>query len=120
MRGLLANALSRDGHIVVEAADGAELLQLLADTMDDGNPQSMYDLIVTDVRMPGWSGLDILVGVRHFPVPPPVIIITAFGDERIHADAHRLGAVATLDKPFDVDDLRTVVRITLQRACLSQ
>jgi CheY-like chemotaxis protein len=115
LRMLIAAALGRDGHDIVTAADGTEILELLAATIGEPESTRQFDLIVSDVRMPGWSGLDVLAGLRHYPLVPPVVLITAFGDEQLHADARRLGAVATLDKPFDVDDLRAVVGATLGR-----
>jgi DNA-binding response OmpR family regulator len=111
LRGLIAGALRRDGHDVVQAADGTEILELLAATISDG--VAPFDLIVTDVRMPGWTGLDLLAGLRNHAFGPPVVLMTAFGDERLHASARRLGAVATLDKPFELDVLRALVGAAL-------
>jgi DNA-binding response OmpR family regulator len=115
LRSLIAGALTEDGHEVVEAADGARSLELLDATLGGPDPSPGFDLIVSDVHMPGRSGLEVLAGLRHHPVAPPVVLITAFGDEQVHADARRLGAVAMLDKPFDLDDLRAVVRAALRR-----
>ena len=113
LRSLLAAALARDGYSVVEAADGTEVLDLLASHLvaDTGLPR--LDVIVSDVRMPGWTGLDVLAGLRALPGAPPVVLITAFGGEEFRDRARRLGAAATLDKPFDIDDLRGVIRQTL-------
>jgi DNA-binding response OmpR family regulator len=117
LRSLLATALATDGYDVVQAADGREVIQLLACSLaEEEGERPVFDLIVSDVHMSGWSGLEILAGLSRYPAPPPVVLITAFGDERMHADARRLGAVATLDKPFDVDDLRAVVSHTLREA----
>jgi CheY-like chemotaxis protein len=116
LRFLLAAALARDGHLITEAADGTEILEQLAATLatlGEPEPTPQFDLIISDIRMPGWSGLDVLAGLRHYPVVPPVVLITAFGGEQLHADARRLGAVATLDKPFDLDELRAIVRAAL-------
>jgi DNA-binding NtrC family response regulator len=70
------------------------------------------DVLVSDVRMPGLGGLDVLRGLRHCEWANPVILITAFGDEATHLEAVRLGAAAVLDKPFDVDDLRAILLAT--------
>jgi DNA-binding response OmpR family regulator len=108
LRDLMAAALARDGHEVVEASDGSEVLDLLA--------EETLDLIVSDVHMPGWSGLDVLAGLSRDPASPPVVLVTAFGDSQLHADALRLGARATMDKPFDMDQLRAVVESVLSSA----
>lgn len=110
LRSLLASALTRDGYHVVQATDGTKVLDILASHLmaDTGSPP--FDLIVSDVRMPGWSGLDVLAGLRRLPGAPPVVLITGFGDDDFRAHARRLGAAATLDKPFDIDELRNVIR----------
>jgi DNA-binding response OmpR family regulator len=112
LRSLLAVSLKKDGHEITEAADGTEILEVLAaDCSTTG--RFSFDLVISDVRMPGWSGLDVLVGIRQLADPPPVLLITAFGDDHLHDQAFQLGAVATLDKPFDLDDFRALVRGTL-------
>lgn len=109
MRALLADALRNDGHEVVEARHGAELMQLLAARLQDSGELERVDLVVSDVRMPGWSGLEILEALRGARALVPVILITAFGGSDVHSRADDLGAVVVFDKPFDVDDLRTAV-----------
>jgi DNA-binding NtrC family response regulator len=108
MRDLLASALRDDGHEVLEARDGVDLLRLLATTgpsVDD----FPVDVIVSDVRMPGTSGMEALTILRRFSRSLPVVLITAFGDLATHAEATRLGAAAVFDKPFDIDQLRSTV-----------
>jgi DNA-binding response OmpR family regulator len=115
MRRVLARALRRDGYGVVEARDGSEALEQLGTVILDrrrrrtGGPA----LLITDVRLPGFSGLEILEGMRLAALPLPAILITAFGDAETHADAYRLGATYVLDKPFDVDELRAAVQLAL-------
>jgi len=109
MRVLLARRLRRDGFQVVEARSGYEALERLAHALIS-EPPVWFDLIISDVRMPGYDGLNIVASLRHLPVHIPVILITAFGSAAAHATAVRLGAFAMLDKPFDVDDLMTLVR----------
>jgi len=109
MRALLAEALRSKGYTVVECADGMNVLQqlsyvILSPEVSARDPEH-YDLVVSDIRMPGVTGLSILEGVQLFEGFPPMILITAFGDEETHAAAKRLGAAAMFDKPFDLDDL---------------
>jgi DNA-binding NtrC family response regulator len=109
MRELLARALRRAGFDVVEARSGYETLEWLAHGIIH-EPPLWFDLVISDVRMPGYDGLNILASLRQVPVHVPVILITAFGTREVHAAAIKLGAFAMLDKPFDVDDLMTLVR----------
>ncbi|MFO0611896.1 MAG: response regulator [Polyangiaceae bacterium] len=110
VRELLRSALERDGHAVDCVRDGIELIERLSVPviLDDGFVPP--DLVITDHRMPHLSGLEALSIMRRGQWTIPVIVITAFGDQRTHDDARRLGAVAVLDKPFDLADLRDTIR----------
>jgi len=107
MRRLLVSTLRREGCDVIEARTGTQLSEQIA-LAHENNPPSI-DLIISDVRMPGRSGLDVLGGLRRSERTTPMILITAFGDSETHAQAHRLGVLAVFNKPFELDDLRTLV-----------
>lgn len=107
MRRLLATALRRDGCEVQEAASGGAALTWLAKAMA---VERLPDLIVSDVRMPGVSGLEILSGLRARGWTTPFILITAFGDAEVHRAGQRLGATDVVDKPFDLSFFRRLVR----------
>lgn len=107
LRALVAETLRSDGHTVIEARDGAELLAVLSDTLSD--PLACPDLILTDVLMPKLSGLGVLEELRRARVRLPVLMMTGFAPSSVAAVAKRLGAVGVLRKPFDADDLRTAV-----------
>lgn len=110
MRRLIAATLRGDGYDVVEAGDGPELISRLESLGgEQGPPRTAVELIVSDLRMPGLSGLDVLGAIRDGNWRTPFILITAFGDEETHREAHDLGARAVLDKPFDLERLRTLV-----------
>lgn len=110
MRDLLVGALRSDGFNVSEAKDGGELISMLvATTAKDGSPIAP-DLVVTDVQMPGATGLRILSHVRRAHPTVPVILITAFGSAELHAQAKRLGAATVLDKPLDLAELRRLAQ----------
>ena len=108
LRPLIASALRGDGYEVLEARDGLELLANVESTLAEWGPRPEGVLIISDVQMPGLGGLDVLAILRCAFWAAPVILITAFGDEETHAEAHELGAAAVFDKPFDLDELRSV------------
>ena len=109
MRSLLAVSLRKDGFEVVEVEDGTRLVDTLATELIDPVSPAPVDIIITDIRMPGWSGMEVLSGVRQAGWKTPIILITAFGDSATHRRAKELGATAVFDKPFDLEDFRTVV-----------
>jgi CheY-like chemotaxis protein len=106
LRRLLAAKLRQGGYDVVEVGTGEGLAQhlIIENAIDE------TDLIVSDIRMPGLSGLDLLAYLQTRGAFPPVVLITAFGDWRTHEEAGRLGATAVFDKPIDLDDLVQWVR----------
>ena len=112
MRRLVVEALRRDGHEVEQAGNGAALLNRLAVNVDQ--PASGLDLIISDIRMPAFTGLDLLEALRAIDCTTPVILMTAFPDVETRKAARRLGAVL-FDKPFDIDDLRTATLHLLRK-----
>ena len=107
MRRLVGRALRTDGYHVDEATNGSELLELLDAAAKAYQP---VDVVITDERMPGVTGfqaLDWLHQVRAWR--PPTVVITAFPDAVTYLRAQQLG-VHVLEKPFDLDDLRSLVR----------
>jgi CheY-like chemotaxis protein len=109
LRALLASSLREDGFEVVEVADGNALVDRLSDAMAADGSLDGYDVVVSDIRMPGFSALEVMIGMRRMLFRTPVVLITAFGDPKTHERAKRLGASLVIDKPFDVDELRSAV-----------
>ena len=118
MRRLVIEELRRDGHDVVDATDGGQLLLRITDFYRLRPTPDPIDLILTDIRMPVCSGFDIIQGLRDANWMTPVILMTAFGDDDARTRARALGAVL-LDKPFEMSVLRAHVRALLRgdRAC---
>ena len=117
MREMIASALRRDGHRVFESVNGAGLLLDLARAFYEDGPRPPPSAIVSDLKMPARDGLAILRSLRHDRRRPPFILITAFGDPGVHAEARRLGAYAVFDKPFELATLRaTLEEISRQTA----
>jgi CheY-like chemotaxis protein len=104
MRTFMAWVLRRKGYEVTECSTGLHLLDSLGSFVLSAEPVN-FDLIISDIRMPGVTGLEVLEGLQAYKGFPPVILITAFGDEETHLRARQLGAVALFDKPFDLEDL---------------
>lgn len=107
LRRLLARKLRRQGCDVVEARTGTQLVELVVEhTVAPIAPeQRPASLVISDLRMPGRSGLDVLRLLRRASVEVPVILITGFGSREVHDEARLLGATAVFDKPVDLDDL---------------
>lgn len=108
MRSLLSAVLGAEGYQVHEARDGREFDAYLARALL--GRELVPDLIVSDIRMPGYTGLEVVESLRRFDWSIPVVMVTAFGTGETHAEARRLGVAATLDKPFDLDDLVRAAR----------
>ena len=96
------------GFTVVSAPDAESALQKLS--------SQQPDVVLTDLRLPGQSGLDLLRHVRQTLPHVPVLIITAYGDEDSCEAAHQLGAYAMLTKPVFRQELLSAVNRALGRA----
>ena len=118
LRKLLTWSLHKEGYKVTECTDGMVLLNYLDGYLFLGEANG-FDLIISDIRMPGITGIEILEGLHTHENFLPMILITAFGDEETHAQAHRLGAAAIFDKPFDIADLQAKVREILHPSLTS-
>ena len=93
----LVSTLQREGHQVEGTKDGAEAF---AKARDD-----CFDLLISDIKMPGLGGLDLLDKVKGIHPEIDVIIITGFGSVGSAVDAMKRGAFDYLTKPFDLDEL---------------
>lgn len=112
MRTLLVEALRSEGYQVWEAEDGMELFGYFDEEHAPDSPDQFagVDLIVSDIRMPWITGIQALRELRARKQPIPVVLITAFGDATIHAQAEQLGAAAVFDKPFEIGKFMDFVR----------
>lgn len=114
MRELVAHILRKDDLDVEEVPDGQRLLVRLVEAFLPRRQGAVIDLIVSDVRMPFCSGLDILKKVRLSRYPVPVLLMTAFGEQGLEHRVRELGGVL-LDKPFTPVALRRAARELLAR-----
>lgn len=114
MRRVVIESLSKDGYDLSEATDGGRLLVTLAREVIGRGGDARVDLLVSDVRMPICTGLQIVEQLRAAHCRIPIILMTAFGDEGTRRQARDLGAVL-LDKPFQMTALRAAVACLLGR-----
>lgn len=81
----------------------------------DALPDTTASCVITDVRMPGMSGVDLLRRLKELKIGVPVIVITGHGDVALAVEAMKVGAVDFLEKPFDDDVLLASVQSALKR-----
>lgn len=101
MRFALKEALTRKGYSVELANDGADALTKVSD--------SGYGMVISDMRMPGAGGMDVLKGVKKADPNTPVLLVTAFGTVEKAVEAVKLGAVDFILKPFTLEALEMTV-----------
>jgi DNA-binding NtrC family response regulator len=106
-RELLARALRREQHEIVETSDGGEAIEKLR--------SGSFDLVLTDIQMSRASGMEILQVVSETLPDTPVVLITAYADPGAAMDAISRGAADYLAKPVDVVALRSTVARALER-----
>jgi len=102
VRRLLFEALADEGYNVMMAGGGAEALKILANTLPS--------LVLLDIKMPGMTGFETLQEIRRQFGPLQVVMMTAYGDMEVIAETRGLGVKHYLSKPFDLDDVRQLVK----------
>jgi DNA-binding NtrC family response regulator len=112
MRGLLCDALGGEGFSVLAVGESLEASKILK--------REEFDVIVTDLRMKGLKGLDLLEEAKKNAPLTPVIIITAFGTIESAIQAMKMGAYDYLRKPFQIDELVLTVRKALENRLLKK
>jgi two-component system, NtrC family, response regulator PilR len=112
MRELLAIVLRREGHEVRLAENGRTAIEALE--------REPVDLLISDIKMPDLSGVEVLRAAKRIDPDIIGIMITAFATTESAVEALRMGAYDYLAKPFEVDELKIVVRNALERKHLRQ
>ena len=107
MRDFLSIMLKKEGYAVF-AAESAEKA---AEPIQRGE----FDLIISDISMPGHSGLEVLKQAKMTSPDAPVIMITAYASTESAVEALKLGAYDYIIKPFDVDELKIVIKNALEK-----
>jgi len=110
MREMLTQAMEAKGFEVVAVPDGNAALE---------QAEAGVDLVITDLRMPGKDGIEVLGGVKRISPETEVIVMTAFGTVENAVEAMRLGAFDYILKPFSIDELELKVDRALDRSRLA-
>ena len=92
LRRLAKDVLADEGYELLDAADGAAALAALR--------KQPADVVVSDLRMPGLDGMELLEATRRLPDPPTVVLLTAYGTVPQAVEAMRLGAFDFVEKPL--------------------
>ena len=97
LRKLLDRALRQEGYQVESAADASDGIRLLR--------EQPFDLVLTDLKLPSGSGIEVLEASREAQPHVPVVVLTAYGTVHTAVEAMKLGAADFLEKPVEIDDL---------------
>ncbi len=110
LRRVLVALLRREGHEVVQASNGLEAIDRLADV----------DVVITDLRMPGADGMEVLRAAAKSHPHIPVIMITAYGSVGQAVEAIKAGAFDYVEKPFEQEQIRVVVDKAIGQAAANK
>jgi len=103
---ILVTFLRGEGYGMLGALTSDEGLKLVS--------VSRPDLVLLDILMPGMNGIEVIKRIRSINPTTKVIIVTGNADFRLAREALELGAVAYVDKPFDLADLKRMVALALR------
>lgn len=112
MREFLSILLEKEGYQVSTAEDGQRALDLCRDIT--------YDLVITDIKMPNMDGLELLHRVKEISRGTPVIMITAYASTETAVQAMKEGAYDYITKPFNVDEIKMVIKNAIDRVTLER
>src|SRR5450432_697577 len=110
LRRVLVALLRREGHEVVQAASGLEAIEKIADV----------DVVITDLRMPGADGMEVLRSASKNHPQVPVIMITAYGSVGQAVEAIKAGAFDYIEKPFEQEQIRLIVDKAIGQAAANK
>jgi two-component system response regulator PilR (NtrC family) len=111
LREVLSIMLKRAGYAVTSVSDGEEAVEQLQ--------KEIFDLVITDLRMPKADGMEVLKAVKSMSPETVVLIITAFATADSAVEAMKQGAYDYLTKPFQVDEVQLIIRNALEKRRLT-
>jgi two-component system response regulator PilR (NtrC family) len=112
MRQLLEIALGKEGYRVKAADSGQKAVKVLG--------KDSFDLVISDIRMPDMTGVEVLRTVKELNPEIPVIMITAYASTETAVEALRLGAYDYITKPFKIEELKNTISNALERRRLKE
>ncbi len=101
LRRMLERALGQEGYEVAAAADGRAGIRLLG--------ERSFDFVLTDLKLPDVSGLEVLAASRAAQPRAPVVVLTGYGTVGTAVEAMKLGAYDFLEKPLEIDELSRLI-----------
>jgi DNA-binding NtrC family response regulator len=105
-RFLLVEALKKEKYDITSAASGEEALEIFE--------PGKFDVITLDIKMPGIDGFEVLSRIKKVAPEQMIVIITAYGAQKIAIEAVKKGAYDYFTKPFDIDELRLIISRSLE------
>lgn len=112
LRSFIGNVLKDEGYEVTEASSGEEALEKVK--------QISFDLMLTDVKMSGIDGIQLLKMVKHIDMDCIVIVMTGYASVETSVEAMKSGAADYITKPFNIDQIKIVVSKTLEKRRLER
>ncbi len=112
MREFLAILLEREGYFIDQADSAETALRFLE--------SSSYDLVISDVKMPGLDGIALLATIKEMSQDTAVLMMTAFSTAEQAVEAMKLGAYDYIAKPFNVEEIRILVKNALEKRSLKK
>ena len=103
-------ALENDGYNVMEASDGIDAF----DVIKAKSPS----LIFLDINMPKINGMQVLEEINQMERPPMIVIVTAYGSEKVAVEAMKKGAYDYISKPYEIDELRLIAQHAFEKLAL--
>ncbi len=105
-------ALEKDGYNVTEASDGINAFDVIK--------AKKPSLIFLDINMPKINGIQVLEEINRMESPPMIVIVTAYGSERVAVDAMKKGAYDYIAKPYEIDELRLIAKHAFEKLSLEE
>lgn len=112
LREFLTIMLQKEGHDVNSVGSGKEALEYIA--------QKTYDIVLTDIRMPHITGIDVLKTIKEYSPETVVIMITAYASTETAVEAMKQGAYDYITKPFKIEEIKLIVRNALEKRRLKE
>src|SRR3989442_15417451 len=112
MREMLESLFRQEGYLVSEASSASAALDLVR--------QTDFDVVLSDIKMPGKSGLELVGELRELRPDTPVVLMTAFGSIDTAVDAMRAGAFGYTTKPFQPEEVLRTVKRALDRRSVEE